>query len=214
VILIGPPGAGKGTQAAVIRERRELAYISTGDILRENVRGGTPLGLSAKSFMDAGHLVPDDVILGMVRTRLNESDAEAGFLMDGFPRTIAQAEVLDALLRSTSISLDAVILLDVSDDEVVRRLSGRRVCNVCNAIYNIPVHPPKLEGVCDVCGGEVIQRDDDRESVIRDRLAVYHGQTSPLVKYYETKGLLRRVDGTGNPDAAANCLDSLEATRG
>jgi adenylate kinase len=164
--------------------------------------------------MDAGRLVPDDVIIGMVRVRLREDDAASGFLMDGFPRTITQAEALDALLKEEAVSIDAVILLDVSDDEVVRRLSGRRVCRACNNIFNIPAHPPMREGVCDSCGGEVIQRDDDRESVIRDRLAVYHGRTASLVKYYESRGLLHRVDGAGKSDAAANCLDTLEAARG
>jgi adenylate kinases len=196
VILIGPPGAGKGTLAAAIKEKHPVAHISTGDMLRENVRMGTELGKTAKAFMDAGKLVTDDLILQMMEQRLSEQDALSGFLLDGFPRTIAQAEALDALMGRMSLRLDAVLLLEVSDEEVVRRLTSRRVCSSCGAIYNVLARPTKVAGVCDTCGGNVIQRDDDKEDVIRKRLAVYHEQTAPLVTYYERAGCLRRLDAS------------------
>lgn len=211
VILIGPPGAGKGTQAAAIKEKYSVAHISTGDILRENVKAGTELGLTAKKFMDAGKLVTDEIIIGMMRTRLHEPDAKEGFLLDGFPRTIAQAESLDALLAELDLKLDAVELLEIADDAVVARLTSRRVCSNCGAIYNVIAHPPKVEGVCDICGGRVIQRDDDKESVIRNRLAVYHEQTAPLVAYYEKKNLLRRVDASDATDAVLKDLESMRS---
>jgi adenylate kinase len=210
VILIGPPGAGKGTQAAVIKERLAIAHISTGDILRDNVRIASELGLSAKDYMDSGRLVPDDLIIGMIKNRLDEKDADRGFILDGFPRTTAQAVALDVLLSGMSLALDAVILLEISDEVVVRRLTSRRVCSSCGAIYNAIAHPAKVEGVCDDCGGKVIQRSDDNESVIRSRLSVYHEQTSPVVDYYNKKGLLCRVDGSQKADTAMSCLDSLK----
>lgn len=208
IILLGPPGAGKGTQASSVRSHYEVAHISTGDILRENVRAGTELGLMAKSYMDAGKLIPDDLIIGMMESRIFESDCAAGFMLDGFPRTLKQAEALDALLVSKSLPLDAVILLEVSDDEVVKRLSSRRVCSSCGAIYNVLSKPTKIEGVCDVCSGTVLQRQDDVESVIRARLDVYHAQTAPLVEYYERAGILRRIDATGSRDAVLELLSS------
>ena len=211
IILIGPPGAGKGTQAESIKEKYPIAHISTGDMLRENVRKGTALGVKAKAFMDAGKLVTDDLIIGMMRSRLQADDARAGFLLDGFPRTIAQAEALQGLLEEMSIDLDAVILLDVSDDTVVQRLASRRICSSCGAIYNTIVHPPKIDGVCDICCSKVIQRDDDRESVIRNRLAVYHEQTSPLISYYEERGMLHRIDATFGKDSALKYLETLKA---
>lgn len=210
VILIGPPGAGKGTQAASIKAKYPIAHISTGDILRENVKGGTELGITAKTFMEAGKLVPDDLIVGMMRSRLAEPDAKEGFLLDGFPRTTAQANALGRLLDEMSLSLDAVVLLEIADDEVVKRLTSRRVCSSCGAIYNVIAHPPKIEGVCDVCGGKVIQRDDDKESVIRNRLGVYHEQTSPLVEYYVKKNLLHRIDATGSQNAVLTFLESTK----
>jgi adenylate kinase len=214
VILIGPPGAGKGTQAARIREKREIAHISTGDILRENVRNATALGIEAKSFMEAGRLVPDELIISMIKVRLSAIETAKGFILDGFPRTLRQAEALDVLLDGMSLCLDAVLLLEITDDGVVRRLSNRRVCRLCNAIYNVVTRLPMKEGVCDACGGEIIQRDDDKESVIRDRLAVYHERTAPLVEYYDGKGLLYRIDGAGQPDTAEARLESLEAAKG
>ncbi len=210
IILIGPPGAGKGTQAVSIRAEYPIAHVSTGDILRENVRGATQLGLSAKSFMDAGKLVPDDLIIEMVEERLDSPDCNEGFLLDGFPRTLPQAEALDRILAKMSIRLDAVIELEISDDEVVKRLTSRRICSSCGAIYNVIAHPAKVEGVCDVCSGKVIQRDDDKESVIRNRLDVFHVQTAPLVEYYEKKGLLKRVDGAGGKDTALSLLKTLK----
>lgn len=209
IILVGPPGAGKGTQASSIGARYPMAHISTGDILRDNVKRGTDLGVAARTFMDAGKLVPDDLIVDMMRSRLSEADAKEGFLLDGFPRTIAQAEALDALLREMSIALDAVVLLELSDETVVHRLTSRRVCSSCKAIYNVLSHPPKREGWCDECAGPVIQRDDDKETVIRNRLSVYHEQTAPLVAYYEKKGLLHRVDASGAQDAVLRHLESL-----
>ncbi|MDR3333035.1 MAG: adenylate kinase [Synergistaceae bacterium] len=208
IILLGPPGSGKGTQAVAVRERYKTAHISTGDMLRENLKSGTDLGVAAKEFMDAGKLVPDDVIIGMVRTRLGKEDAKAGFLLDGFPRTISQAEALNALMSEMGISLDAVVLLEISDDAVVGRLSGRRVCSGCGAIYHVAGHPPKSLGVCDLCEGSVVQRDDDSESVIRDRLAVYHNQTFPLVEYYEGEGSLCKVKADGPSDAVLRYLES------
>jgi adenylate kinase len=209
IILIGPPGAGKGTQAASIKRRYPVAHISTGDILRENVRRGTALGVEAKKFMESGQLVTDELIIGMMRERLAEDDAKDGFLLDGFPRNEAQAAALDGLLSEMSLSLDAVILLEVSDEVVVGRLTSRRVCASCGAIYNTEAHPPKREGVCDVCAGAVVLRDDDRESVIRDRLAVYHRQTAPLVEYYDRRGALHKVDAESQADAALKYLETL-----
>ena len=209
IILIGPPGAGKGTQAESIKAKYPIAHISTGDMLRENVRSGTELGKKARAFMDAGKLVSDDLIIDMMRARLRADDARAGFLLDGFPRTIAQAEALDGLLKEMDIELDAVILLEVSDDTVVQRLASRRVCSSCGAIYNAIAHPPKIEGVCDICCSKVIQRDDDKESVIRNRLAVYHEQTLPLVEYYEKKGMLHRIDANAAKDFVLKYLETL-----
>ncbi|MDR1020070.1 MAG: adenylate kinase [Synergistaceae bacterium] len=210
VVLLGPPGAGKGTQAAKIKEKRDVAHISTGDILRDNVEKGTEIGLAAKSFMDSGRLVPDDVIIGMIRVRLSCDDAtEGGFILDGFPRTTAQAEALDRLLDELSLHLDAALLLEISDDEVVRRLSNRRVCQSCGAIYNLVARQTKEEGACDACGGRVVQRDDDKEAVIRNRLMVYRERTSPLIAYYERKGLLFRVDGAKSGNAAMLLLESI-----
>jgi adenylate kinase len=210
IILIGPPGSGKGTQAAVAREAFKIAHISTGDILRENVRSSTALGKEAKAYMDAGSLVPDDLIMKMVAGRLRQDDAKTGFLMDGFPRTLPQAEAFDELMRSCGVVLDVAILLDVSDDDVVRRLVGRRVCSSCGAVYNVAGRRPKMEGVCDECSGRVAQRDDDTEPVIRKRLSVYHGETAPLIDYYERAGKLHRVDGTGPTDSVVSYMKSLK----
>lgn len=207
VIFLGPPGAGKGTQAAKIREKYEVAHISTGDILRANVKEGTELGLRAKEFMNAGKLVPDEVIIGMMAQRLQESDCAKGFILDGFPRTVPQAEALDELLAKLGLVLDATILFNVDDEVVVERLSGRRMCRKCGAIYHATFHPTRTEGVCDACGGEIYQRDDDREEVIRNRLAVYHDQTSPLIDYYRGKGLLKDVDAGGSSDAVLHVLE-------
>ena len=207
IILLGPPGAGKGTQAAAVKSKFPVDHISSGDILRENVRVGTPLGIEAKKFMDAGSLVPDSLIIEMMRERLAKSSA-GGFILDGFPRTVAQAEALDQLMKEMSMPLDAAILLEASDETVVRRLGGRRVCSACGAIFHVTGNPTEAEGVCDVCSGPVIQRDDDREEVVRCRLSVYHRDTAPLVEYYEKSGLLRRVDADEAFDAVKSHLES------
>ena len=209
IILIGPPGAGKGTQASAIMAKYTVAHISTGDILRDNVKRGTELGNAAKNCMDAGKLVADELIIGMMKARLSEDDAKSGFILDGFPRTVEQADSLELLLDEMSCRLDAAVLLEIEDDTVVRRLTSRRVCSSCGAIYNALSHPPKSDGICDSCSSAVIQRDDDKESVIRSRLAVYHGQTAPLEEYYERKGLLHRVDASGASDTVLKHLESL-----
>lgn len=206
IILVGPPGAGKGTQAESIKKKYDIAHISTGDILRANVKAGTELGKTAKEYMDVGSLVPDDLIIAMIELRLQEPDTKNGFLLDGFPRTRRQAEALDELLGRLGISLDAVVELDVSDEVVIKRLSSRRVCRQCGEIYNILTKPAGTEGVCDICGGEVIRRDDDKESVIRSRLSVFHEQTAPLIKYYSDKRLLVTVDASGAKDSIVRRL--------
>jgi adenylate kinase len=207
MILLGPPGAGKGTQAEAAVKRFGAVHISSGDMLRENVKSRTELGLAAEKYMNAGQLVTDGIIFGMMRERLERDDVRPGFILDGFPRNIAQAEELDSLLNEMGLGIDVVVLLEISDDAVVARLGGRRVCSVCGAIYNVVGHSTKKEGVCDLCGGSVIQRGDDVESVIRDRLALYHAKTSQLVEYYERAGLLRRIDASGPTDAILACLD-------
>ena len=207
LILLGPPGAGKGTQAASVIERFTIPHLSTGDMLRDHVKRGTVLGVEAKSFMDSGKLVPDGLIIAMMEDRLRQEDCGRGFLLDGFPRTLPQAEALDALLSRLGVSLDAVVLLDVTDGVVVERLCGRRVCKDCGAIYHVSFHPSRVSGICDLCGGELVQRDDDREDVIRKRLGVYHEQTSPLVAYYEKQDILRRVNAEGAPDAVCRNIE-------
>ncbi|WP_322766176.1 adenylate kinase [Frankia sp. Cr1] len=210
LVLVGPPGAGKGTQAAFIAQARSIPKISTGDIFRANVREGTDLGVLAKRYMDAGDLVPDEVTIAMVRNRLAEEDAAKGFLLDGFPRNVPQAEVLGQLLEGMGTRLDVVLELVVDDDEVVRRLSGRRTCRNCGHIWHVDFDPPAAEGVCDRCGGELFQRDDDRSETVRHRLEVYAEQTSPLVAYYAAKGLLIGLDATGPVDNVTDrALDAL-----
>lgn len=208
IILVGPPGAGKGTQAEKIVARYGVAHISTGDILRANVKAGTELGKKAKSFMDAGALVPDEVIIGMMRERLADDDCKKGFILDGFPRTVPQAEALTGLLAEMGIVLDGVILLDVADETVVERLCGRRMCKSCGKIYHVSFNPSSRGDRCDACGGELYQRDDDKESVIRQRLSVYHAQTAPLVDYYGKAGLLVNVDAAQPGDKV---LGQIEA---
>jgi adenylate kinase len=211
IILVGPPGAGKGTQAEKIVAKYGVAHISTGDILRANVKAGTELGIKAKSYMDSGSLVPDEIIVGMMRGRLAESDCAKGFILDGFPRTVPQAEALTALLTEMGIKLDGVILLDVDDETVVQRLCGRRMCRKCGKIFHVTFNPSAKGNVCDVCGGELYQRDDDKEEVIRHRLSVYHSQTAPLVDYYDKAGLLIRVNAA---EAGDKVLSSIEARLG
>ena len=195
LILLGPPGAGKGTQAAQLVERFAIPQVSTGDMLRAAVRAQTPMGLKAKEFMDAGALVTDEVVIGIVRERLQEEDCTQGFILDGFPRTVPQADALKATLAELGKELDAVISLQVETDALVERLTGRRACRSCGKGFHVRFDPPQKEGVCDACGGELFQRDDDREETIRNRMAVYHEQTAPLEDYYRQEGLLKVVDG-------------------
>lgn len=207
LILVGPPGAGKGTQAEKIVAKHHVAHISTGDMLRANVRGGTELGKNAKAYMDAGKLVPDELIIAMMRDRLAQNDCADGFLLDGFPRTVAQAEALDGLLVEMGLSLDCVVLLEVPDQVVVERLCGRRGCKQCGAIYHVTFKPSAETNRCDLCGGELFQRDDDREEVIRQRLQVYQEQTAPLVDYYRAAGLLLSVNGDQPGDGVLNEIE-------
>ena len=210
LVLVGPPGAGKGTQAAFIATARSIPKISTGDIFRANVREGTELGVAAKKYMDAGDLVPDEITIGMVRNRLAEDDAVKGFLLDGFPRNVPQAEVLGGMLDKMGTQLDVVLELVVDDDEVVRRLSGRRTCRSCGHIWHVDFDPPAVEDVCDRCNGELFQRDDDRAETIRHRLEVYAEQTAPLVAYYAERGVLIGIDATGPVDnVTERALDAL-----
>ena len=197
IVLVGPPGAGKGTQAQFIASHLSIPKISTGDIFRANVSGNTPLGQKAKEYMDRGDLVPDEVTIAMVRDRLAEDDAQEGFLLDGFPRNVPQAETLKKILSEMDRKLDLVLELVVDDDEVVRRLSGRRTCRKCGRIWHVAFDPPTKDGVCDVCGGELFQRDDDREETIRHRLEVYQEQTAPLASFYADEGILVGLDATG-----------------
>lgn len=199
LILLGPPGAGKGTQGERLTSGQSLAYIVTGDILRAAVREGSDLGLKAKGFMDAGELVPDELVIDLILERVRREDAADGFVLDGFPRNIAQGEALDEALAELGRDLNGVLLIDVADEEIVRRLSGRRVSS-SGRIYHLEFNPPQVEGKDDVDGTPLIQRDDDQPATIRKRLGVYHEQTEPLVEYYESRGLLRRFDGTAPVD--------------
>jgi adenylate kinase len=197
VAFLGPPGAGKGTQARDLARQWAVPHIATGDMLREEAAAGTPLGIEAKRYMDKGALVPDDVIIGMIAERLRKPDARQGFLLDGFPRTLAQAEGLERLLKDLGQPLERVVYFDVPEQELVRRLTGRRVCRACGHSFHIVSNPPRREGVCDACGGELYQRADDSETTVRNRLNVYARQTAPLLDWYTGKGLLATVDGEG-----------------
>jgi adenylate kinase len=197
LILLGPPGAGKGTQAKDLVKKYGIPQISTGDILRKNLADKTPLGLEAKKFMDKGELVPDSVVVGIVKERLKEDDCKKGYILDGFPRTVPQAEALDAALADMKTPIDKVLSIEVPDSELVKRLGGRRTCRACQAGYHVVFKPSKKEGVCDSCGGELYQRDDDKEEAIKNRLKVYQSSTAPLINYYKAKGLLAAVDGVG-----------------
>jgi len=200
LVLVGPPGAGKGTQAQFIAAQFAIPKISTGDIFRANVSQGTDLGISAKKYMDAGDLVPDEVTNAMVRERLKEDDAVDGFLLDGFPRNVPQAETLGEMLTDMGLGLDVVLELVVDDEEVIRRLSGRRTCRSCGHIWHVDFDPPGRDGVCDHCGGDLFQRDDDKPDTVRHRLDVYAEQTAPLVSFYAEKGVLLGIDATGPVD--------------
>jgi adenylate kinase len=212
LILLGPPGSGKGTQGERLQTDFRLPYYATGDILRAAVRDGTKLGREAKEYMDRGDLVPDEVIIAMISDRIESPEAADGFILDGFPRTSAQAEALDAEVEKLGKRLTAAILIEVSDEEVVRRLSGRRTCAKEGHIFHVEFDPPREEGVCDVCGGKLTVRDDDKPEVVRHRLGQYHDKTEPLIAYYEDKGILRRVDGQLAPDDVADRIRALLAT--
>ncbi|AWV88003.1 adenylate kinase [Bradymonas sediminis] len=196
LMMLGPPGAGKGTQAQRLSDHLNVPQISTGDMLRNARRSGSELGLKAAAFMDAGDLVPDDVVIGLVAERLKESDAENGFILDGFPRTVEQAEALEAM----GVKLEAVVNIVVSEDEVIRRLGGRLSCPNCGASFHSEFQPPKVEGICDECGSPLMRREDDRPEAIRGRLVAYNAKTQPLVEYYRQVGVLREIDGVGSPD--------------
>jgi adenylate kinase len=212
LILFGPPGAGKGTQAERLRGDFRMAFISTGDMLRTNVKEGTELGLEAKSYMDSGGLVPDELIVAMAAERLEQEDAREGFILDGFPRTVAQAEALDAQLAEMGRQVTAALLIDVPDEEVVRRISGRRVCVKAGHNYHVDFDPPKNENICDQDGSRLIQRDDDKPDVVRNRLKVYNEKTAPLIDYYNSRGLMRRIDGTRSPTEVHDRIRAVIAT--
>lgn len=212
LILLGPPGSGKGTQGERLQADFRLPYYATGDILRAAVRDGTELGREAKQYMDRGDLVPDEVIIRVIADRIQSAEAADGFILDGFPRTSAQAEALDAELDRLGRRLTAAILIEVPDEEVVRRLSGRRTCTDGGHIFHVDFDPPKEEGVCDVCGGRLEVRDDDKPEVVRHRLGQYHEKTEPLVAYYEDKGILRRLDGENSPEEVSDRIRAVLAT--
>jgi len=212
LVLLGPPGSGKGTQGERLNEDLRLPYYATGDILRAAVREGTELGRTAKEYMDRGDLVPDEVIVGVIADRIASSEALDGFILDGFPRTPPQAEALDAKLSELGRALNGVLLIDVSDDEVVRRLGGRRTCEANGHVFHVEFEPPKEEGVCDIDGSPLIVRDDDKPEVIRKRLETYHEKTEPLVSYYDSRSVLRRIEGEAKPDEVAEQIRRTLAT--
>jgi adenylate kinase len=204
VVLLGPPGAGKGTQAKLLREKYDACQISTGDILRKAVADQSPLGKQASQFIDRGALVPDDLIVKLVAERLKEKDCEKGFILDGFPRTIQQAESLQEILKRMGLDLSGVLSVQVPHDVIVERLAGRRSCKDCGALYHREFDPPETAGICSRCGGELLQRNDDREDTVSARLKVYDTQTAPLISYYRDRGLLREIDGVGKVQEIAN----------
>jgi adenylate kinase len=212
LILLGPPGSGKGTQGERLQEDFRLPYYATGDILRAAVAEGTELGDVAKRHMDEGGLVPDEVIIGVIGERVEDPEAADGFILDGFPRTIPQAEALDEEMEKLGRAITAVVLIDTDDEEVLRRLGGRRTCAKGGHVFHVEFDPPKNEGVCDVCGARLVVRDDDEPEVLAKRLETYHEQTEPLVDYYEERGLLRRVDGSQAPDDVGDRIRALLAT--
>ncbi|MFI6852230.1 adenylate kinase [Streptomyces sp. NPDC050416] len=212
IVLVGPPGAGKGTQAAFLAKNLSIPHISTGDLFRANISQQTELGKLAKSYMDAGNLVPDEVTIAMAKDRMEQADAENGFLLDGFPRNVSQAEALDELLETESMQLDAVLDLEVPEDEVVKRIAGRRICRNDSAhVFHVTYKQPAEEGVCDVCGGELYQRDDDSEETVRKRLEVYHTQTEPIIDYYKAQGLVVTISALGKvEEVTARAMEALQ----
>jgi adenylate kinase len=209
LVLLGAPGAGKGTQAKKLIDKYGIPQISTGDILRKAVADGTPLGKEAKSYMDKGELVPDSVVIGLVKERLAQDDCKNGYILDGFPRNTTQAETLDSVLAEMNSPLDVALSIDVDKDDLMKRLTGRRTCKGCQQMYNIYFSPPQKEGVCDKCGGELFQRDDDKEETIKNRLEVYERSTAPLIEYYSKKGILKSVKGVGSIDEIFNKICSV-----
>ncbi|WP_432001398.1 adenylate kinase [Streptomyces sioyaensis] len=212
IVLVGPPGAGKGTQAAYLAKNLAIPHISTGDLFRANISQGTPLGVEAKSYMDAGNLVPDSVTIGMAEARMEQADAAGGFLLDGFPRNLGQAEALDEYLKNNGLTLDAVLDLEVPEEEVVKRIAGRRICrNDSSHVFHAEYNKPKAEGVCDVCGGELYQRDDDREETVRKRLEVYHTETEPIIDYYKDQDLVVTIPALGKvEEVTKRSMDALQ----
>ncbi|MFD7168199.1 adenylate kinase [Streptomyces violascens] len=211
IVLVGPPGAGKGTQAAFLAANLAIPHISTGDLFRANISQGTDLGKQAKAYMDAGNLVPDEVTIGMAKDRMEAPDAENGFLLDGFPRNVVQAEALDEVLKADGVKLDAVLDLEVPEDEVVKRIAGRRICRNDSAhVFHVAYNAPKQDGVCDKCGGELYQRGDDTEDTVRKRLEVYHSETEPIIDYYRAQGLVITISALGKVDeVTAKAMDAL-----
>ncbi|MEU3890861.1 adenylate kinase [Streptomyces sp. NPDC029041] len=212
IVLVGPPGAGKGTQAAFLARNLSIPHISTGDLFRANISRQTELGKLAKSYMDAGNLVPDEVTIAMAKDRMEQPDAENGFLLDGFPRNVSQAEALDELLETESMQLDAVLDLEVPEDEVVKRIAGRRICrNDSSHVFHVTYKQPAKDGVCDVCGGELYQRNDDSEETVRTRLEVYHTQTEPIIDYYKAQGLVVTISALGKvEDVTTRAMEALK----
>lgn len=209
IILLGAPGAGKGTQAKKLSIRYGIPHISTGDIFRENIKNGTELGMKARSYMDKGLLVPDELVLELIMDRLAEDDCKKGYILDGFPRTIPQAEALDFALSKAGTEIDLAIEVYASDMEIINRMSGRRACPVCGATYHIVNIPPKKEGICDNCGSELILREDDKRETVEKRLEVYHAQTRPLIQYYKNKGILKTVDGVKDADETFKNIEEI-----
>ncbi|KOU40127.1 adenylate kinase [Streptomyces sp. WM6378] len=211
IVLVGPPGAGKGTQAAFLAQNLAIPHISTGDLFRANISQGTDLGKQAKAYMDAGNLVPDEVTIGMAKDRMEAPDAVNGFLLDGFPRNVVQAEALDEVLKADGVKLDAVLDLEVPEDEVVKRIAGRRICRNDSAhVFHVAYNAPKQDGVCDKCGGELYQRGDDTEDTVRKRLEVYHSETEPIIDYYRAQGLVITISALGKVDEVTKkAMDAL-----